>query len=36
MTLELEDQTLTAEITDPTGQVQTLTLYLRSGEGRGQ
>ena len=36
MTLALEDQTLTAEITDPTGQVQTLTLYLRSGEGRGQ
>lgn len=36
MTLELEDQTITAEITDPTGQVQTLTLYLRSGEGRGQ
>ena len=36
MTLELEEQTITAEITDPTGQVQTLTLYLRSGEGRGQ
>ena len=36
MTLALENRTITAEITDPTGQVQTLTLFLRSGEGRSQ
>ena len=36
MTLMLEDQVITAEITDPEGRVQTMTLYLRSGEGRGQ
>lgn len=36
MAVTLENQVLTAEITDPDGQVQTMTLYLRSGEGRGQ
>ena len=36
LSLRMEGQVITAELTDPTGQVQTLTLYLRSGEGRGQ
>ena len=36
MALSLEKQVITAEITDSDGQVQTMTLYLRSGEGRGQ
>ena len=36
MALTLENQVITAEVTDPNGQLQTMTLYLRSGEGRGQ
>ena len=32
MALSLENQVITAEITDSDGQVQTMTLYLRSGE----
>ena len=36
LSLRMEGQVITAELTDPTGQVQALTLYLRSGEGRGQ
>ena len=36
MSLVQENRVIMAEITDPDGQVQGLTLYLRSGEGRGQ
>jgi hypothetical protein len=36
LTLSLENQVITAEITDSDGQVRAMTLYLRSGEGRGR
>ena len=36
LALSLENQVITAEITNSDGQVQEMTLYLRSGEGRNQ